>query len=126
MEIGGSCIRIQLNRNAIHLLNDITQVDNRNHLAIQLANEYGYDVWEACPEEAIRVQFSNIDDTAYNAVPVAGLTRQYWAREVLGVTACRRAIKIWLLVSLSNPAEVYRSTRDLPPLVYSLSGISKE
>ena len=91
------CARIRLNRRSLDLLDAIvSQTDDRNTLAVQLVNDCGYDVWEAICEEFTRVQYSDIEVPGLDTVPVAGLTRQYWAREVLCVISRCLAVKIWL------------------------------
>jgi F-box protein 21 len=98
--------RIQLDRKALDLLDAIiSQRDNRRQLAVQLANECGYDVWEAISRETTHVprrEFSNSGGSDALNIPIQGLTRQYWAREILGVISRCRALTD-ILLPLANP-----------------------
>lgn len=101
------CIRIRLEHKALDILDAIIPyTDKRKSLAVQLVYECGFDVWEAISEETTRVRFRHFPNTESShgdsSVPVEGLTRQYWAREILGVMSRSRAVGVWLPF-LANP-----------------------
>ncbi|KAF8504263.1 hypothetical protein JB92DRAFT_2967785 [Gautieria morchelliformis] len=96
--------RIELDRKALDLLDAIvSQTDNRTLLAVQLANDCGYDVWETISKETTRVRRREYSRFDVQKIPIEGLTRQYWAREIIGVVSRCRAVNIWLPLSNHGP-----------------------
>ncbi|KAF8591914.1 hypothetical protein K439DRAFT_613944 [Ramaria rubella] len=94
--------RSRIDRKALDLLHAIiiAQPDTRRPLAVELAHDLGYDAWDAISEATTHVQCQEVVELSETfSIPTQGLTRQYWAREVLGVISRVRAVNIWLRLS---------------------------
>lgn len=102
-------IRYQIDRRALGLLDAIIARQNGSRCAvgIELTQDLGYDVWETISDQASQVRHRRLLDRDIQVdVPTKALTRQYWAREVLGVISRVRAINTWKAVAEPLEGEV--------------------
>ncbi|KAF8528116.1 hypothetical protein BU17DRAFT_38435 [Hysterangium stoloniferum] len=78
----------------------ISDTENREALALDVVNRYRYDVWDVLSAELEYSGQGTRDpsnvSSELDGIPVAGLTRRYWARELLDVFARLHAVNTWL------------------------------
>lgn len=98
-------IRSRIDHRADSLLDGIVcQTTGREVLASELVHDMGYDIWDIMSLITEQVQLTKFeilldrsgnvqDDTLL--LPVTGLTRKYWARQILDMIARARGLNIW-------------------------------
>jgi len=97
-------IRSRIDHRADSLLDGIVcQTTGREVLASELVQDMGYDIWDIMSRITEQVQLTTFEillDRSGNVqsdtlLPVAGLTRKYWARQILDMIARVRGLNIW-------------------------------
>jgi hypothetical protein len=105
-------IRRRMDRHANVLLDTVVcQPSKREATATELVRDMGYDIWDNMSLIAEQGRASEVTEDSNveqieEILPKKGLTRKYWARQILNVIARVRALNIWLPLANSFEAEV--------------------